>query len=91
MTKKNKERLYKKFDKMSNEELEKEYNETFWECLGSDAELMCEYGYDEADIKDSEEHKKHVIEYNDLICKYLKEERNIDEYKKMEEEWNVKG
>ena len=84
MTKRNKEKLYKKFDTMSNEELEKEYNETFWECLGSDAETMCEYGYDEADIKEEEEHEKYINEYNGLIYKYLKEERNIDEYQKNE-------
>ena len=67
MKKKDKDAIIKWAEKLSNEELEKEYYENVMNCLGSDAEIMYERGYDMADIREQEKLEKYQNEKTDII------------------------
>lgn len=67
MKKKDKDAIIKWAEKLSNEELEKEYYENVLDCLGSDAEIMYERGYDTADIREQEKIEKYQNEKTDII------------------------
>ena len=67
MKKKDKDAIIKWAEKLSNEELEKEYYENVLDCLGSDAEIMYERGYDMADIREQEKLEKYQSEKTDII------------------------
>ncbi len=69
MKKKDKDAIIKWAEKLSNEELEKEYHENVLNCLGSDAEIMYERGYDMADIREQEKLEKYQSEKTDIIEK----------------------
>ena len=67
MKKKDKDAIIKWAEKLSNEELEKEYCENVLDCIGSDAEIMYERGYDMADIREQEKLEKYQSEKTDII------------------------
>ena len=67
---------------LTNEELEKEYYDSVWDTIGSEAELMYECGWDMQDILEREKYEKWLGEKSDLLEK-LCEERGI----KLWEEW----
>ena len=67
MKKKDKDEIIKWAEKLSNEELEKEYYNNVLNCLGSDAEIMYERGYDMADIREQEKLEKYQNEKTHII------------------------
>ena len=76
MTKKDKNAIIQWANNLTNEELEEEYYNNVFECLGSDAEIMYERGYDIADIREQEKLEKYQQEKTDII-EQLCEERGI--------------
>ena len=52
---------------LSDEELKKEYYSSVYECLGSEAEIMEELCYDEADIKERRAYEKFIDERSDVL------------------------
>lgn len=61
---------------LTNEELEKEYYDGVFDCLGSDAELMYEQGWDMVDIREQEKLEKYQMEKSHIL-EQLCEERGI--------------
>lgn len=61
MTVAEKSRLRRWAEKLSDEELEKEYYDVFLACLGSEAEEMYERGYDIIDCMEQERYEKDLI------------------------------
>lgn len=61
---------------LTDEELEKEYYDGVFDCLGSDAELMYERGYEMSDILEQEKLEKYQMEKS-YILEQLCEERGI--------------
>ena len=82
MTKSERNQIIKWANSLTNEELEKEYYDSVWDTIGSESELMYEYGWDMQDILEREKHEKWLGEKSDLLEK-LCEERGI----KLWEEW----
>jgi hypothetical protein len=83
MTKKERNQIIEWANTLTNEELETEYYNNVWDCLGSDAELMYERGYDMADIREQEKLEKYQQEKTHIL-EQLCEERGI----KLWEGWN---
>ena len=84
MTKKERYEIIKFANKLSNEELEKEYYNSVYRCLGSQCEYMYENGYDIVDIVEREKYEKYLCERTDeleRIC-YI---RGIKLWEKSEE------
>jgi hypothetical protein len=82
MTKSEKSQIIKWAYTLTNEELEKQYYDSVWDTIGSEAELMYELGWDMQDILEREKYEKWLGEKSDLLEK-LCEERGI----KLWEEW----
>ena len=61
MTKSERNRIIMWASNLTNDELEKEYYDAAFDCLGSDVDEMYERGYDMADIKEREQ-------YEDWLC-----------------------
>lgn len=76
MNKRDKNAIIKWANSLSNEELEKEYYNNVFDCLGSDAELMYERGCDAVDIREQEKLEKYQQEKTDILGQ-LCEERGI--------------
>lgn len=81
MTQKDKNAIIKWANALTNEELEKEYYNNVFDCLGSDAEIMYERGYDIADIREQEKIEKYQCEKTDILER-LCEERGIKLWEK---------
>lgn len=64
---KDKNTIIKWADTLTNEELEKEYYDNVFDCLGSDAEIMYERGYDVVDIREQEKLEKYQNEKTDIL------------------------
>lgn len=60
-------KLKKWTDALTDEQLEKEYYDSAFETLGSQAEEMWERGYDEADIREREEYEKWLSRQCDML------------------------
>lgn len=58
MTRTEKAHFVKWANSLSDEELEKNYYEVTFDCLGSVAEEMYEYGYDMVDIMEQEKYER---------------------------------
>ena len=84
MTKSERNQIIKWVDTLTDEELEVEYYDAVFDCLGSQAEEMYERGWDMVDIREREKYEKWLGEKSDLLEK-LCEERGI----KLWEEWHV--
>lgn len=76
MTKKERNEIIKFAEKLTNEELEKEYYNAVYSSLGSQCEDMYELGYDIADIAERKKYEKYLIQKADLL-EYLCEHRCI--------------
>ena len=76
MTKSERNKIIEWANTLTNEELEQEYYDAVWDCLGSEAEEMYERGWDMADIIDREKFERWLGQKSDLLAK-LCEERGI--------------
>ena len=76
MTKKGMDDVIKSAEKMTNEELEKEYYDAVDISIGSQCEDMYELGYDIADIIEREKYEKYLRQRVDLL-EYLCRQRGI--------------
>lgn len=83
MTKSERNKIIEWANTLTNEELEKEYYNNVLDCLGSDAELMYERGWDIVDVREQEKLEKYQQEKTDIL-EQLCEERGI----KLWEGWN---
>lgn len=76
MTKKERNQIVKWANTLTNEELEKEYYDSVFDCLGSEAEEMYERGWDIVDIVEREKFEKWLGQKSDVL-EQLCEERGI--------------
>lgn len=76
MTKKERNDIIKWTNTLTNEELEKEYYDGVFDCLGSEAEEMYERGWDMVDIIEREKYEKWLCQKSNLL-EQLCEERGI--------------
>lgn len=83
MIKKERDAIYKWAAGLSDKQLEKEYYDGVYDCLGSEAEIMYERGYEICDIKEREKIERYMQEKSHII-EQLCEERGI----KLWEGWN---
>ena len=67
MTKKKRNEIIKFANKLTDEELKKEYYNSIYGCLGSQCEYMYEMGYDIADIVEREKYEKYLCERAALL------------------------
>lgn len=63
-------------ESMTDRELEKEYYDSVYNSLGSQAEKMYELGYDMVDIVEREKHEKYLCQRIDIL-ESLCEKRGI--------------
>lgn len=70
---------------LSDEELEKEYFESVYDCLGSQTERMYELGYDISDIVEREKFENELCEISDII-ESVCVERGIELWKSEEKD-----
>ena len=76
MTRKERNEIIKFAEKLTDEELEKEYYNAVYSSLGSQCEDMYELGYDIADIVEREKYEKYLRQRTGLL-EYLCEQRGI--------------
>lgn len=76
MIKKEYNNLIKWAESLSDSDLEKEYYNAVYDCLGSEAEIMEEQGWDDVDVKERRKFEKWLGEKADLLEK-LCDEREI--------------
>lgn len=76
MTKKQRNEIIKWASTLTDEQLEDEYYDAVYDCLGSKTEEMYERGYDIADIIEREEYEDYLDKKSDLLGR-LCEERGI--------------
>ena len=76
MTKKERNQIIQWANTLTNEELEKEYYDGVFDCLGSEAEEMYERGWDIVDVLEREKYEKYLCQKNHLL-EQLCEERGI--------------
>ena len=76
MTKKERNEIIKFAEKLTDEELEKEYYNSVDDSLGSLCEDMYERGYDIVDIIERKKYEKYLGQKADLL-EYLCEQRGI--------------
>jgi hypothetical protein len=76
MTRTDKSHFVKWAQSLSDEELEKEYYDSVFASLGSEAEEMYERGYDLRDVIDRERYEKDLIVKSNILGRMC-EERGI--------------
>ena len=81
MTRKERNEIVKFAEKLTDEELEKEYYNAVDSSLGSQCEDMYELGYDNADIVEREKYEKYLGQRADLLGA-LCEQRGIKLWEK---------
>lgn len=81
MTKKERNEIVKFAEKLTDEELEKEYYDAVYNSLGSQCEDMYELRYDIADIVEREKYEKYLKQRTDLLG-VLCEQRGIKLWEK---------
>ena len=81
MTRKERNEIIKFAEKLTDEELEKEYYNAVDRSLGSQCEAMYELGYDIADIVEREKYEKYLGQRADLLG-VLCEQRGIKLWEK---------
>lgn len=67
MTRSERNQIIKWANTLTDEELEKEYYDAVFDCLGSQTEDMYELGYDMVDILEREKYEKWLCQKSDLI------------------------
>lgn len=67
MTRKERNALVKWAKGLSDAELEAEYYDAIYDCLGTQTETMYELGYDMQDIKERESYEKYLRDKADLL------------------------
>lgn len=85
MKKAEKNALIKWAKTLSNEELEKEYYKSVYDCLGSQVDEMYERGYDMRDIQEREKFEDYLCQKSDIL-EALCAERGIELWKRDEPE-----
>ena len=60
-------KLKKWTNTLTDEELKKEYYDAVFDTLGSQAEIMYERGYDEADIREREKFERWLSRRSDML------------------------
>ena len=78
------EDIIKFAEKLTDNDLEKEYYNAVYDSLGSQCEDMYELGYDIADIIEREKYEKYLRQRSDLL-EYLCKQRNIKLWYRSEE------
>lgn len=73
---KEKNAILKNLENMSNDELEKMYYKSLYDCLGSDLDVMIELGYDRRDIEERRKYERFLCEKCSLIASVC-EDRGI--------------
>lgn len=81
MTKSERNQIIKWASTLTNEELENEYYDSVFDCLGSQAEEMYERGYDIQDIIEREKFEDFLCQQSDLL-EMLCEQRGIKLWEK---------
>ena len=76
MTRKERNETVKFAEKVTDEDLEKEYYDAVYSSLGSQCEDMYELGYDIYDIAERKKYEKYLRQRADLL-EYLCEQRGI--------------
>ena len=76
MTKSERSQIIKWASTKTNEELEKEYYDSVFDCLGSEVDEMYERGWDMQDIIEREKYEKYLGQKSDILMR-LCEERGI--------------
>lgn len=76
MNKREKNKILKWAETLTDEELERKYYDSVFTSLGSEAEEMIERGYDMVDIKERLEYERYLMEKTDVL-EMLCEERGI--------------
>lgn len=76
MKKSERNSIVKWAESMTDRELEKEYYDSVYNSLGSQAEKMYELGYDMVDIVEREKHEKYLCQRIDIL-ESLCEKRGI--------------
>jgi hypothetical protein len=76
MTKSEKNQIIKWANTLTDEELEKEYYRSVFDCLGSESGEMYERGYDMADIREREQYEEWLCRKSDVL-EQLCDERGI--------------
>ena len=85
MTKKERNEIIKFAEKLTDEELKKEYYNAVYNSLGSQCEDMYELGYDISDIVEREKYEKYLGQRAALF-ECLCEQRGIKLWERNEEE-----
>lgn len=85
MTKKERNDIIKFAEKLNDNELEKEYYDASYYCLGSQCEDMYEFGYDIVDIAEREKYEEYLGQRADLL-EYLCYQRGIKLWDRSNEE-----
>ena len=67
MTKKEQNEIIKSAEKLTDEELEKEYYNAVYNSFGSQCDDMYELGYDIVDIVEREKYEKYLVQKADLL------------------------
>ena len=67
MTKSEKNKIIKWTNTLTDKELEKEYYDTVFDTLGSQAEAMYEQGWDMQDVIEREKYEKYLSQRADLL------------------------
>ena len=83
MTRKERNEIIKSAEKLTDEELEKEYYNAVDNSLGSQCEDMYELGYDIADIAERKKYEKYLRQRIDLL-ECLCEQRDIKLWERSE-------
>ena len=67
MTKSERNKIIKWSETVTDSELEEEYYDAVFECLGSQTEKMYEFGYDIVDILEREKYEKYLCQRVDIL------------------------
>lgn len=88
MNKREYAKLKKWTDTLTDKQLEKEYYDTMFKTLGSQAEEMYERGYDEADIREREKYERWLSRQSDMLEDICRERGIVlwEEYAEVKED-----
>lgn len=67
MTKSERSQIIQWANSLSDEDLEKEYYDSVFRCLGSEAEEMYDRGYDVIDIIEREKYERDLMKISDIL------------------------
>ena len=76
MSKREKNKILKWAETLTDEELERKYYDSVFASLGSESEEMMERGYDMVDVKERLDYERYLMDKTDVL-EMLCEERGI--------------